>query len=123
MPVVGELMEVILYVHDMNAQVAFYRDRLGLQVRAPKKVDDFSGVPWVELDTGACTLALHSGGQGRLGEDAPKIVFRAADVPSARDELLRRGVPLGEIRSPAPGVQVSDGVDPEGNRFSIESRA
>jgi hypothetical protein len=49
-------------------------------------------------------------------------VFRVTDVPGARQGLLRRGVPMGEVRSPAPGVQVSDGVDPEGNRFSIESR-
>jgi len=116
-------MEVILYVRDMGAQVAFYRDLLGLQVKAPQGVADWSAVPWVELETGACTLALHAGGQGRQGEDAPKIVFRVADVPAAREELIRRGVPLGEMRSPAPGVQVCDGVDPEGNRFSVESRA
>ena len=50
------------------------------------------------------------------------MVFRVADVPAARQELIRRGVAMGEMRSPAPGVQVSDGADPEGNRFSIESR-
>ena len=117
-----ELMEVILYVQDMGAQVSFYRDVLGLKVVEPQGADDWAGVFWVELDTGSCTLALHAGGQRRLGEDAPKIVFRVSDVPMARQELVRRGVPMGEVRSPAPGVQVSDGADPEGNRFSIESR-
>ncbi|NIV32200.1 MAG: hypothetical protein GWN58_22780 [Anaerolineae bacterium] len=77
---------------------------------------------WVELDTGSCTLALHAGGQRRLGKDAPKIVFRVSDVSAACQELARRGVSMGEMRSPAPGVQVSDGADPEGNKFSIESR-
>ena len=120
--IAGELMEVILYVQDMGAQVSFYRDVLGLRVMEPQGADDWAGVHWVELDTGSCTLALHAGGQGRLGEDAPKIVFRVSDVPAARQELARRGVPMGEVRSPAPGVQVSDGADPEGNRFSIESR-
>lgn len=28
MPVIGKVMEVILYVQDMNTQVAFYRDVL-----------------------------------------------------------------------------------------------
>jgi catechol 2,3-dioxygenase-like lactoylglutathione lyase family enzyme len=126
---VGELMEVILYVQDMGAQVSFYRDLLGLQVTQPAGsgdsagTDDFGGVFWVTLATGACTLALHAGGKRRLGEDAPKIVFRIADLPGARDELLGRGVPMGEVRSPAPGVQVCDGLDPEGNKFSIESHA
>jgi len=120
--IVGELLEVILYVQDMAAQVSFYQDLLGLEVKAPQDERQLASAPWVELQTGSCTLALHAGGQGRLGDDAPKIVFRVADLPGTRQELLRRGVPMGEVRSPAPGVQVSDGVDPEGNRFSIESR-
>ena len=122
MPIAGELMEVILYVQDMGAQVSFYRDTLGLRVREPQGESDWTGVHWVELNTGSCTLALHAGGQRRLGNDAPKIVFRVSDVPAVRQELVQRGVSMGEVRSPAPGVQVSDAVDPEGNKFSIESR-
>jgi predicted enzyme related to lactoylglutathione lyase len=122
MVTVGALMEVILYVQDMDHQASFYRDVLGLKVKEPQGVQDLGDQHWVELDTGACILALHAGGQRRLGQDAPKIVFRVADVPEARRELLWQGVPMGDVRSPAPGVQVCDGLDPEGNRFSIESR-
>ena len=121
MAVVGELMEVILYVQEMNAQVAFYRDKLGLALTSPAGVSDFTHEFWVTLDTGACTLALHGGGKRRLGEDAPKSVFRVADIETARQELVGRGVGLSEVRSPAPGVWVCDGADPEGNHFSIES--
>jgi len=124
MTIIGELMEVILYVQDMNAQVAFYRDKFGLEVTYPQGVRDFSNEFWVTLATGQCTLALHGvhgGGRRRLGEDAPKIVFRARDIEAARRELLDQGVALGEARSPAPGVLVCDGVDPEGNKFSIEA--
>lgn len=42
------------------------------------------------------------------------------DLAADREELLRRGASMGELRSPAPGVLVCDGVDPEGNRFSLE---
>ena len=117
-----ELMEVILYVQDMQAQVAFYRDKLGLCIKEPQQVEDYGAVFWVELSTGACTLALHGGGQKRVGVDAPKVVFRVSKMEQARRTLIKRGVPLGEIRSPAPGVLVCDGTDPEGNRFSIESK-
>jgi catechol 2,3-dioxygenase-like lactoylglutathione lyase family enzyme len=96
-------MEVILYVEDMKAQVSFYHDKLGLKVKSPSNAEDFSEVFWVELESGPCTLALHAGGKRRLGDDAPKIVFNV------------------EIRSAAPGIWVCDGVDPEGNKFSIES--
>src|SRR3990172_393441 len=92
MAVVGELMEVILYVQDMNAQVAFYRDRFGLEVTYPQGVRDFSQESWVMLATGQCTLVLHGGGRRRLGEDAPKIVFRVRDIEAARRELLDQGV-------------------------------
>jgi len=117
-----ELMEVILYVQDMQDQVAFYRDKLGLCIKEPQQVEDYSTVFWVELDTGACTLVLHGGGQKHMGIDAPKVVFRVSEIEQARRALVKRDIPLGEIRSPAPGVLVCDGTDPEGNKFSIESR-
>lgn len=85
-------------------------------------IQDFSDVFWVEFDTGVCTLVLHGGGERQMGKDAPKVVFRVADVESARNALLERGVSLSDVRSPAPDVFVCDGVDPEGNKFSIEKR-
>ena len=118
---VGELMEVILYVEDMDAQVSFYRDKLGLQLKFPKEATNYGEEFWVELDSGACSLALHAGGKRRFGADAPKIVFRVGDILAARQELLDQDVELGEIRSATPGVWVCDAVDPEGNKFSIES--
>lgn len=118
---VGELMEVIIYVEDMNDQVSFYRDKLGLKVKFPKQSTDYSEEFWVELDCGPCSLALHTGGKRRFGADAPKIVFRVDDILAERQTLIDKDVPLGEIRSAAPGVWVCDGEDPEGNKFSIES--
>ncbi len=113
--------EVILYVEDMNAQVVFYRDKLGLEVTSPKRKEDYADEMWVTLSTGDCTLALHGGGHRRFGEDAPCIVFRVASVPTAREVLRRRGVVTSAIRSAAPGVLVCDGKDPEGNKFSLEA--
>lgn len=116
------LIELILYVQDMNAQVAFYRDNFRLEVSYPNGLTDYGKESWVTLNTGQCVLALHGGGKKRFGEDAPKLVFGVDDIHVARDELLKRGVKISEVRSAAPGVWVCDGVDPEGNRFSIESR-
>jgi len=118
---VGELMEVILYVEDMDAQVSFYRDKLGLQVKFPIGATNYNEEFWVELDSGSCCLALHAGGKRRFGEDAAKIVFRVGDILAAKQELTDQDVHMGEIRSAAPGVWVCDGQDPEGNKFSIES--
>ena len=118
---INGLIEIIVYVQDMNAQVAFYRDAFGLDVTFPKDTSDFGKEFWVTLNSGACILALHGGGQKRFGQDAPKLVFGVDDIHAAREALLKRGLTVGEARSPAPGVWVCDGVDPEGNKFSIEA--
>jgi predicted enzyme related to lactoylglutathione lyase len=118
---VGELMELILYVEDMPAQVAFYRDVLGMRVKSPLGNADLTHAAWVEMESGPCTLALHAGGKRRFGEDAPKFVFRVADILAAHRTLLERGVAMGDIFQAAPGVWVSNASDPEGNLFSIES--
>ena len=117
------LIEVIQYVKDMQSQVSFYRDIFGLQVLYPQGLENYSNEMWVTLNTGECVLALHGGGKGRLGADTPKIVFGVEDIHKARDYLLQHNVPLGEVRTAAPGVFVCDGKDPEGNPFSIESHA
>lgn len=117
------ISEVILYARAMDRMVHFYRDRLGLRVTYPENRESYESEYWVTFATGACTLALHGGGEGRTGPDSPKLVFASGDLAADREELLRRGVTMGEVRSPAPGVLVCDGVDLEGNRFSLESRA
>ena len=118
---IGPIMEVILYVEDMDSQVSFYRDTLEFPLSYPPDLDDYSDQMWVTFDTGACTLALHGGGKGRPGPDAPKFVFGVENIHDTRQFLLDRGVLLGEIRSAAPGIYICDGEDPEGNKFSIES--
>ena len=117
-----KLGEVILYVENMDRQVAFYRDTLGFDIEYPKHKSDYAEEFWVVFETGACRLALHGGGCRRLGADSPKIVFVVPDIQDAKCALEQRGAELSEIRSPAPGVFVCDGVDPEGNRYSIESK-
>ncbi|TWT37981.1 Glyoxalase-like domain protein [Posidoniimonas corsicana] len=119
--VIGPLSEVIVYVEQMDAQVRFYRDMLGLTVTHPDNATDYSSEAWVTFETGACTLALHAGGRRRLGADAPKFVFRVADAERTGVALAARGVQVSDTRSPAPGVVVVDCRDPEGNAFSIES--
>lgn len=116
------LTEIIVYVQDMNVQVAFYRDVFGLAITYPAGLADYGGEVWVTLATGQCVLALHGGGQKRFGPDAPKLVFGVDDVWVAREELLRQGVKIDEVRAAVPGVWVADGEDPEGNKFSIEAR-
>jgi catechol 2,3-dioxygenase-like lactoylglutathione lyase family enzyme len=119
---IGVLNHVILHVQDMSREVSFYRDKMGFNVLVPQGVEDFSDVHWVELDTGECALALHDGGKGDLGEDAPGLNFWVGDIEAARKALIARGIELSEIQEIVPGVYICDGRDPEGNRFSLEGK-
>lgn len=114
------LLKAILYVQDMDAQVRFYRDVLGLTIKFPHGLNSYKDEFWVEFDTGPCSLVLHGGGQRRLGEDTPKLAFEVADIEQARAALVQRGARLGGVREPAPDVKVVDGVDPEGHPFSLD---
>lgn len=117
----GPLFEVIVYVRDMEAQVRFYRDVLGLSITWPDGLVDYSAEHWVAFDAGGVTLALHSGGESPSGTP-PRFGFKVDDIGTTRSQLIAHGVPCGEVRDPAPGVQVVDCKDPEGNGFFIESR-
>jgi catechol 2,3-dioxygenase-like lactoylglutathione lyase family enzyme len=119
---IGVLSHVILFVRDMGKEVSFYRDKLGFEVREPQGVEDFSDVHWVELDTGECSIALHDGGKGRLGEDAPKLNFWVGDIEAARKALIGKGVELSDVEEIVPGVYICSGTDPEGNGFSLEGQ-
>jgi len=114
------LKELVIFVEDMNKQVTFYRDKLGLSLTYPIDIKDFSKQYWVTFDTGQCTLALHGGGNKNTSKNGPKFVFEVENLDSARKELEARGIKLTETRCPAPGVYVCDGSDPEGNAFSVE---
>ena len=120
---VSHLIRIILYVQDMDRMVRFYRDVMGLTVKAPQGLDSYRDEFWVELETGACILTLHGGGEGRLGADSPKLSFSVSQIDGVRAKLIQKGAELGEVRSPAPGVRVCDGLDPEGNKFSLDAHA
>ena len=65
-----ELVEVGLYVRDMERAIRFYRDTVGLEL-------DFESEHWTTFRTGACTLALHAteqreSGKGRARPHVPR---------------------------------------------------
>lgn len=126
-----ELSEVILNVQDMNAQVNFYQQVLGLKVIEPQDAKDFREFYTVKLQTNGCLLVLDSSKQDKEDEEneeeceereaRQKLVFRVSNIEATRKELLARGCLLEEVQSPLQGVWICESVDPEGNTFSIQS--
>ena len=110
-----ELVEVVLYVGDMERAIRFYRDTLGLELEGHSE-------GWTTFRTGACSLALHAIKGRELGAGEPDPTFLVDDVAAEHARLLGAGVEVSEVRQPVAGIQVFDARDPDGNRFSLESR-
>jgi catechol 2,3-dioxygenase-like lactoylglutathione lyase family enzyme len=113
------LMQIILFVRDMDRSVHFYRDVLGLQVVYPHApLGDYSGEMWVEFNAGGCSLALH-GGAEKQPETSHEVVFKVDHLVHARQEILNAGIQIAEIRLLEDGAPIAEGVDPDGHRFAI----
>jgi predicted enzyme related to lactoylglutathione lyase len=110
-----ELVEVVLYVSDMERAIGFYRDTVGLET-------EFESESWTTFRTGACTLALHLVERRESGVGEPDPTFRVGNAAAERERMSAAGVAVTEIREPVAGVQVFDIRDPDGNRISLESR-
>ena len=115
------LIEVVLLVERMADQVRFYRDQLGLKVLYPTDVENYDKERWVVLDAGNCKLALRKDEKGGSDSQASRLVFRVDNVGSTREEMTRRGVELRDVQTGTPNIHICDGVDPEGNQFSLEA--
>ncbi len=111
-------IQIILYVKNMAEEVRFYRDVLGLSIRYPQDLADYSNQMWVELEVGDATLALH-GGADENPQDDHEIVFTVEDIVEAREQIIEAGINMREIRSLEDGAPISEGKDPDGHRFAI----
>lgn len=120
MSVIQGLTKTIVYVSDIDKQINFYRDLLGLEVKSFKSIEGRSDKQWVEFATGECTLVLHGNLETQHGKDRPKLAFHVDDFETAYKTLTERGVKLGAVRSPSPGLKIAEGQDPEGNPFTID---
>ncbi len=116
-PPIGQLSRVMLFISDVPKIAAFYRDVLGLT-----PIGEITS-EWVELEAGSCTIALHHAPKplSERGQPSAKIVFGVKDVLAGKALLESRGVKMGEIYS-FDGIDICDGLDPEGNLFQISSR-
>jgi predicted enzyme related to lactoylglutathione lyase len=121
MSVIQGLTKAILYVKDIDTQTDFYQNKLGLGIKSRQSIDGRIDKQWVEFTTGECTFVLHGNVDKEFATNKPTLLaFHVDDIETAYKELTERGVKLGEIRSPSPGLKIAEGVDPEGNSFSID---
>ncbi len=114
-------MQIILFVQNMNSEVRFYRDVLGLPLRYPQGLDDFASEMWVEFEMGDTLLALHGGAEEKP-DDLHQIVFTVDNVAQSREMIINAGIEMGSMRTLEDDSLSASGFTPNGHRFSIRSR-
>jgi catechol 2,3-dioxygenase-like lactoylglutathione lyase family enzyme len=112
----------MIFAKDLQRMTEFYHEALGLPV-----IPATSAPGWVELDAGAVRLALHAipphiaaqiqiTRPPRAREETPlKLLFEVDDLEAVR----RRAVQFGATMLEPKGSGICDGLDPEGNVFSL----
>jgi catechol 2,3-dioxygenase-like lactoylglutathione lyase family enzyme len=110
------LVRVILNVRDMERELAFWRDVMGLEVKG-----DLSDPTVAELGAGEGSILLMKGGKLGDFEYGPRVVLFAEDVADRREELELLGIKVGKMKE-FGGHMAFDGVDPEGNPFQVTNR-
>jgi len=110
-------------VSDVDRGKAFYVERLGFVVDVD--VEPAPGVRIVQLTPpgSACSIVL-STGLGGLADMTPGTIrglhLVVDGLEAARDELIGRGVEVGEIDDVGGGVRYAAITDPDGNGFVLQ---
>ena len=103
---------VIVNCADLLAAMVFYRDRLGLKVAS-------EAPHWVELDTGATRLALHTrpSGQNHPLHAAQRVAYclESPDLDAWVDEMRARGLHFATAPIEEDFGLYAEALDPDGN--------
>ncbi len=114
---------VVLPVSDIDAAVTFYRDKVGFELDHDTKNEDMHVVQLTPRGSG-CSIVI--GDLPAQKEMAPGSIrglqLVVADAAAARQELLDRGVEVGEIMvfDERDGGTLFGFSDPDGNSWAVQ---
>lgn len=109
-----KLSYVIKYVADMDKAVAYFRDKLGLELR-------FESSGWSEFATGETTLALHAASESHPAGTS-SIGFNADDLDGFYREATRAGVEFIAEPTETFGRRIARFRDSEGSECSVSGK-
>lgn len=104
-----------IFVPDVAASLPFYRDLLGLPVRAVADDDGFA-----VLDAGIMLILEPVGGDPDLTARFTGVSLEVADMDAAYQELRGKGVEFTDVPHTADwGGKLAHFTDPGGNTLTI----
>lgn len=114
-----------LPVSDVERAIAFYADKLGFTKDVDVQPADGIRVVQLTPEGSGCSVGFGTGLDVYRGEPGSirGVHLVVEDIVAARDELLRRGVEVGEIHDFGGGVKGANFADPDGNSFELQEMA
>jgi predicted enzyme related to lactoylglutathione lyase len=112
-------------VSDVDRAKAFYRDQLGFTVDVDVRPADGVRVVQLTPSGSGCSIGLGTGLPAYEGTPGSMRALHLVveDIATARLELARRGVQLGEVVDVGGGVRYSGFTDPDGNGWTLQEMA
>jgi predicted enzyme related to lactoylglutathione lyase len=105
------ISRVWLPVSDMDAAVAFYRDKLGLAV------EEHDG-DWTEVSAGDARIGLNAA-ESSAGTGGAVIAFSVDDLDATVEQLKGVGVAFTGDVSEHPWGRIAPFEDPDGNDLQV----
>ena len=110
---------VAVPVSDVDRAKAFYVDMIGFVADHDHRVNDELRFVQLTPPGSACSIAFGTGIVDTSPGSVAGLQLVVADINRARQELLERGVEVGEVQEFPWGSFVFFS-DPDGNRWSVQ---
>src|SRR5882757_7471216 len=118
-PIEWRLEVIQVPVSDIDRAKAFYADQAGFVAEHDHQVSDELRFVQLTPPGSACSIALTSGAHQMEPGSLEGLQLVVSDIETARDELLARGVEVGEVQE-FPWGRFVFFADPDGNRWAVQ---
>lgn len=120
---ISKIGQVMVYVRDQDAAVAFWKEKMGFVVLQDVEND---GMRWIEIaprEDAETSIVLHDKNlleqmDTGLSLETPSLLFYASNFEQFRNELAGKGVTVGDIVA-MPTGRTFNFVDSEDNYFAV----
>jgi predicted enzyme related to lactoylglutathione lyase len=113
-------------VTDVERAKAFYTDQLGFVLDVDVQPSEGMRVVQLTPPGSACSIVIGTG-LGAISDMTPGTIkglhLVVNDIVQARDELIIRGVEVGDIIEVGGGVKYAWFTDPDGNSLTLQEMA
>ncbi|HTE86322.1 MAG TPA: VOC family protein [Dehalococcoidia bacterium] len=113
-------------VSDVDRAKAFYVEKVGFNTDHDTRFGDTARVVQLTPPGSACSIVIGTG-LGEISEMTPGSVkalhLVVANVATAREALIARGVDVGDVEDHGGGVKFAHFRDPDGNSWALQEMA